>query len=420
MKPKLERQKKNLYPIIVKGLEKTKDIINIIPNKEDTKLSIFAKTIAILGMFLPRKDPKLSLIESGFKRAKNEQFVYLFSGLCLDSEFDVDTNENKEGYFDDVLFYNPDIGTLLFLASPYKGIKYDAVFFHSPDFDFDRLAEVAWEKCNGHMLADAMYNNESWSFKFTYSKFDPIVGTQYGSSKEIVRDFVKKHIQFKEKNKDTARCYLFLGPPGTGKSTTAQTFATQNHKRILRVSSDTLYRTRQTDFVQLLDFIEPQCLMVDEIDKSSGLFTVSDYSSNGNILTLLDVVKDKFPEINILFTANSVDPLPEALIRRIDDIIELEKPNAQDRKEILKGYLNGHGSDEELISFLVKESNGLSPSHLKEISKRISAGQADGIEKVIKKMIKYIKIKNGVEDKEVTKKSGTKQKASTATEDAPV
>jgi hypothetical protein len=390
MREKLKKRNKSLITKTKTSLEFVKDVISLIPNKEDSILSGTIKTLCILGKMIPSTNNDESYASSGFIRQNNKQLVSLIEGLELDLFFAEKEGDNilKSDTLYEMKLFDPEIGTLVLQPTlmDYE-LVFSSTFFHSPDFDFDKLLDKAWIACDGKLELCSKATQQYGVKNFIYSKFNPIIGKQFGSVKEKIKDFCDKNNAFR-KNK-LSRSYLFIGPPGCGKSTLAQKFATENYKRILKVDADTLYSVMPTEFISTIGYLKPDCMFVDEIDKQSLFY--NNWQTGGNILSLLESVKETFPETTLLFTANKIDPLPEPMIRpgRIDDIIEFEKPNKEDCKAILLGYLD---IEIDNVDNIAEQCVGLSPAHIKEIALRFNTGEKD-VSELIVRMVKFLKIK---------------------------
>jgi len=393
-KTKLQRRKKSWLNTLKKGIDFTHKLGRLVPGKDETRLQTTMKAIDFLSSFIPKEDEDKLLVDSGFSIRDDIQFVSMFKSLDLDKMFDSEiVEENSNSRMLEKVLYNKEVGTLLLRFGVESGIQSPLTkFFYSPDFDFEKLAEAAWKACESHILVFIEKENSPSRVEFKYQQFKPILGKQFGSSKQKMEDFIKRHISFKDKK--ISRSYLFLGEPGTGKSTMAQRFATDNHNKILRMEAKTLHNISMCSLMNLFEFLKPDCLIVDEIDKS-GFY--SNYQTGNDMLQLLEAIKESHPDVTMLFTANSIMSLPEPMIRpgRIDDIIEFDLPDEEDRKQILIGYLEGLEVDNKFLNEIVKECVGLSPAYIKEIAQLILSGNSNEALQMIHKQVKFIQRHRG-------------------------
>jgi len=391
-KQKISVQRTNFSGQIYYFLDLCAKIKDLVPTRQDTKLSKALKIVTIVKNVIPEKK-QLSIKNRGFVSTNSEQFVSFFTGLHIGMDFE-EHDHFKVGGALIHEYYDPTVGTIVLFEQLDRDqeskIGFEPVFYHSPDFDFNIIAERAWKTAKKHIQVESF--SKQWRHYFKYTAFEPILNRQFGKAERVMQKFIGEHRVFR--NKKISRSYLFIGPPGTGKSTMAQKFATDNHERIMRIDADTMYETRGNEFINVLKFMKPDCLVINEIDKK--YFFSQNWRTGGNILQLLEDIKDMFPDLTMLFTANSLAPLPEAMIRpgRIDDIIEFELPDKDDRKEIIRGYLAEFGKevDEGWLDGIAEKSDKLSGAYLREIAFRACNEECseEELNSAIERMIRII------------------------------
>lgn len=139
--------------------------------------------------------------------------------------------------------------------------------------------------------------------------------------------------------KGIRRCVCLHGAPGTGKSTLARTAVKEINRRTLRVSQKAFYRANFTSWTQILALINPEILILDDIDRIRDL---EEY---------LDRFEDSYYKVPLtIFTSNDLKRLPDAFKRpgRIDQIIELEDPNPEVQLAVLRSFLKMEGLEGEI------------------------------------------------------------------------
>lgn len=143
--------------------------------------------------------------------------------------------------------------------------------------------------------------------------------------------------------------YLFIGAPGTGKTTTAQALAEQSGRRYVIIDAPFLGNEYQNSTVQnllrqiipLVQSDTPCVIVIDEIMSildQHGLSNNPDKKAAESIWKILDMCSNND---NILFiaTANTTRGMPAALKNRFNgNIIYFPKPSWNQRLEIIKKH----------------------------------------------------------------------------------
>jgi ATP-dependent 26S proteasome regulatory subunit len=140
--------------------------------------------------------------------------------------------------------------------------------------------------------------------------------------------------------------------------------------------------TKELDF--LVDNLNPDFLIVDDLDRAADLATVLP-----TLLTVFSDFRGKHPGVTVVLTANDYKVLDVALLRpgRIDELVEFHPPKPDERRLILLGYL------EELRVTcvdpepIVTASEGLTAAYLKEVALQFRYRKPEEVLARTKKMV---------------------------------
>jgi MoxR-like ATPase len=133
--------------------------------------------------------------------------------------------------------------------------------------------------------------------------------------------------------------WLFVGPPGTGKTHAAKAIASQLGWATIMLGVDKVAKGGVTDFKQILakaEANEPALLYIDELDK----FFAGDSTDPQILGALLTWLQDRKGKIVVIATLNRIDYVPPELTRRgrFDALYYIGFPNYAERRDILRLY----------------------------------------------------------------------------------
>lgn len=369
-----------------------------LPGKDDNKITSALKILGLVSTLLskiPDKDEgamkRLSKIFN-LKETTNNALMDLFNDFGLLSNFkriqmpkkDDDDKSFLDQWGKVNLYSHPNVG-IIGLRDTYSEVS--AYILHSEDFNINSVWDLVWEKVNGCVDVQAAPQNYKL---FQFSKYIMFEGHQFGSAQSQIDSFIEKNRKFISLGFE--RSYLFLGPPGSGKTTMSQRFARAYSKKILQFSPDVIFQVSDTNIIRLIQESQAEVILIDEIDK---LFQSLNAERTALVLSRVEKIRKCRPGLITIFTANSVKKFPDAMLRpgRIDDIIEFGYPEKDDRKEILRGYARVLGVNfcEDLVEKIAAVSSGLTGAWLKEVVLQAKVSDTESTFALIEKMLRYAK-----------------------------
>lgn len=382
---------------IARGLQFVNTIKNDLPTKNDGQLTTAIKLVGLLSTILSRipdskDDTAMNRISKAFnlKEGYNPSLMDIINDFQLLSEFtkiNLPKNEDEAKSFTDswgkvLLYKHPKIG-IIGVRETLSNVS--SYILHSQDFTPNILWDLVWEKVNG--CIDVQPSNESYkTFKFNGYKVD--IGHHFGTAQEKVNDFIEKNRRFISLGFE--RSYMFLGPPGSGKSTMSQFFARTYSNRILQLSPVVIWNVGDIEIIKLIEESGAEVVLIDELDK---LMEQLGAQHKGMLLSRIEKMRKCKKGLITIITANSVKNFPEAMLRpgRIDDIIEFEYPCEDDRKKILQGYADMLNVPITLdaVNRIANMSEGLTGAWLKEVIMQMKVSDQEAACSLIEKMLKY-------------------------------
>lgn len=214
---------------------------------------------------------------------------------------------------------------ILFYINTHDNNQIYCIMIHESDIeDFkQKINCFIWK--NKHMLMRVDLKGE-WDQTISlykddlYSPLPTLLGEQ-------VFESCKKYYA-----KNKKRSIMFLGPPGTGKSSMAKFVSYKLNMKTLRIMGDTLVKIDIYSIKEIFDYVKPQCVIIEDMDKIKLEFS---------ILEFFELMKK---DVEFMFlTVNRADRLEQSLVRpgRIDDFIVVDK--AED--EIILSVLGEENKD---------------------------------------------------------------------------
>ena len=202
-------------------------------------------------------------------------------------------------------------------------------FFCTPGFDFAAAMTVLWARYpNGLYLAAERGEHGSTEIKFTGAPPSLTERMTRRARARLDRAIARHRIHVEA---GIHRCYLALGPPGTGKTSHAVGLARAFGGRLLNLDAATLPQISVRELSFLLDALRPAFIVIDDFDEAPQ------EGASARMRFLLAHLKATRPDATIVLTVNDATKLDAALLRsgRIDEPEDFELPDEEERIEIV-------------------------------------------------------------------------------------
>lgn len=166
---------------------------------------------------------------------------------------------------------------------------------------------------------------------------------------------------------------LLHGPPGCGKTLSAERIAWNLGLPLLKVRFDALlssyFGESASNLRAVFDYCkkEPVVLLLDECDFiAKSRIATQDVGEVPRIVNMLLTLLDEYNAPGLVIaTTNLKIQLDEALFRRFDDVIEIPMPEIEERKELLKMTLSAIPVDASIdFQVLAEKMDGYSYANI--------------------------------------------------------
>ena len=354
-------------------------IFKNVPGITDGPYVAVAKIANIAGeiidqFFSEDDDPHEILEDMGLASTTNKAFVNMFFGTSLHTMFEIE--KTKISIYN--MIYTARCGNtcLRFVVSD-EGRTICQKFWHDKNLDFNDIVERTWNIFSGRMHVEL--KGTGFEFSHVFENKDPTFGTQANT---MFNEFQEQHVKYI--NDHVPRTYLLCGKPGVGKSAFAERLSRVNDRTMrLAAASMTLLDFKSISF--LVDIMKPSFLIIDDIDRN-----LDNDRALSSLFIIFEAFKRKHPDVTILMTVNDIRKLDAALLRpgRVDEIIDFDVPDFEQRKMIIEGYMDAFGIKKDIdIATLVDASKGLTPAYLREIALQLKYKPVEKIVKIVKRML---------------------------------
>jgi hypothetical protein len=357
---------KRLAPHVRMAATIASELAGHLPGKDSTRLQKIVGSISaadkVYGVIKGGRDPIVEYVQRHqLVSERSEPFVSLFFDSDMADNFDtkkVDLTKYQEGV--EALGSS---GRLFFTMSTSGEGKPHSTFYRSKTFDVQAAVDAVWEARNGRLGAEVMAL-EWGDSKTSYYTYPESIAEMFGEAPKTLKWLIDRHRRFQVDG--IPRSYCLFGPPGTGKTSFADRFASQLGHRTLRVDAGGFMTLTSRDLGFLVGILKPDFLIVDDADKAGAGPAVS------RLLALLERFKHEHPKTTFMMTANTTTGFDTGFLRpeRIDEWIRFEMPKKPERLAIIESYLKDSKlrPSEHDIELMAEATDGLSQDYLREFA----------------------------------------------------
>lgn len=373
----IRRVAQRLLPVLKFGTA----IVDKIPTSEDTWPQVAAKVLALCDAAAKSANEGRAPLHELVGRYEmtahqGETFVQLFFNTALQDQFKLTRHTLTDN---EAAIEATDVeGNKLFFHE-YRGmggVILESDFYTSTGLDMERVIDVLWGGYPGGIYLTVVQNPGEWRTKTSIHAIPPVGGAKMSTAAQSrLTDLAARHRQFLKDR--VHRCYLFFGPPGTGKTTAACVLSAEFGGRILKLDAVSLPRMTVGEMGFLLETLKPSFLLVDDVDLAplDGV--------GPRVLYLMEHLKAHFPETAIILTANDPSKLPPAWLRcgRIDIPVEFEAPTGPERTQMVASLLTRYGADPSMTEGVVAEieKDDLPHADLDDMCRRLKHESLDEV-----------------------------------------
>jgi ATPase family associated with various cellular activities (AAA)/ClpX C4-type zinc finger len=194
--------------------------------------------------------------------------------------------------------------------------------------------------------------------------------------------FAKLRERLRAMGMSTKKGLLFYGPPGTGKTHTIHYLAASlPHHTTLLVTAEQVGLL--PEYFQLARLLQPAILVIEDVDLIARDRTTMDSACEEVMLNMLLNEMDGLREdadIFFVLTTNRPETIESALAARpgrIDQAIEFPLPDDQCRRRLVDLYRGNLELSAELGDEIVRRTDRVSASFIKELMRRIAQHHLD-------------------------------------------
>lgn len=192
-----------------------------------------------------------------------------------------------------------------------------------------------------------------------------------------VIDFSRHRDRLRKLGQPTKKGLLFYGPPGTGKTHTIHylTRALPGHTTLIVTGEQVALLA---EYMTLARLLQPSIVVIEDVDLIARDRMTMDSPCEevllNKLLNEMDGLKES-ADILFVLTTNRPEALEAALASRpgrIDQAIEFPLPDDDGRGKLVKLYSQGLTLSQELIDLIIRKTDKVSASFIKELMRRIA------------------------------------------------
>ncbi len=241
-------------------------------------------------------------------------------------------------------------------------------FFYTKSFNFENLFAKLWQ-----MYPYGIYLKRNKQTHTLELRSLPESKPEYIGMHDLEKFCLRLK---KAREEKISRSFLFHGPPGVGKTTSVLQVAYRHFNRIIKIDP-AIARTIETGEIEFfINQIKPEIIAFEDFDRA--------YSSVDVALSMLENIKQTFPEVIIFATVNNISKLDPALLRpgRFDKMMYFGYPQPEEYPALVKMYFDQYNPSvpSDILDLAAELCVGLSPAYVKELAIESRNFSADSME----------------------------------------
>lgn len=216
-------------------------------------------------------------------------------------------------------FFGEEIGVTL--SSQTKTVETIHVRKDRVDFIKEKIREVLWTKFKGNNIVMSSVKIPNYEIHMVVFGVDNQITPIHSPEAVVHAMYLQKCI-----NAGVSRSMLFIGSPGTGKSTLVKTIVSKLNLRSLRIRIDELENFDTDTMNDVVETFHPDVIIIDDFDRMV---------MQSRMLQVMEQLKKTVKLV--LLTVNNKNHLEDAILRpgRIDEFVYVENLSEQAVKTIL-------------------------------------------------------------------------------------
>ena len=197
---------------------------------------------------------------------------------------------------------------------------------------------------------------------------------------EIIKEHKNKEL-FSQYNLNATNKILLTGYPGNGKSSLAKNLSYDLNLPLVQINNSNLVGSKlgstSNNIGHIMKISEPCVLFFDEIDSIAMSRDNDKNSEHSDIIRSLNVMLIEMermcPDVIFIAATNRYDKLDKAIIRRFDEVLELEAPDEHSKKLFIQklrlDYKMDDSFDEKL--YLISSYSDIENAYKKYVRNKI-------------------------------------------------
>ncbi|RTL16306.1 MAG: AAA family ATPase [Rhodocyclaceae bacterium] len=332
------------------GLRLARDVLDIaselvgkLPHKDDSRVERVAKVLAAVGVVTGdrKEDSKLlrKLVDRhNLEERVSQPFVRLFFGTALGRSFEVHRTQAWSNL--DVIEAVRERDRIVFQEWRWERTQMSATFYTTPGLQLEALAARVWHE---HPHGIELKVSDGGELAFTPFSIPDFPRTAVARERSAL--LAAEHVRLADVGE--ALVYLFFGPPGSGKTSTAVDMAeAAREPRLLVIDGDVVARMDLNMIAEVIRLLGPSFVLLDDLDRAPV-----DHEGT-RILGFIRALRSS--GATIVLTANDATKLSAAMLRpeRIDVPVRFHAPDDAERRDLIEQVLALYGIERDVAAIL--------------------------------------------------------------------